>query len=164
MPNLRHLFVFSVVDTDGAYPFFKAYGKQLESLEFSVPDLEVNLLLNMCPNLQDLVISLYSFMIHAPTSFYFCHDNVRRIGIRDMPPQAFKFEESRSIMDEVVSNLTDINFPKLALVRFLGLSPLKLKALKLDVEFVRYLYQAWILPLRDIHVLVEDGRGVKFSY
>ena len=68
MPRLCHLYFSSMSQVDNALPFFRVYGKQLETLEFDVPHPEFHLILDRCPNLQDLIFSLYTFVIHPPSS------------------------------------------------------------------------------------------------
>ena len=161
MPNLRHLSVYKAAADRNSMAFFDNYGAQLKSLEVSFPDPKISMALVRCPNLEDFIVSLYTYTMYRrrrTMSFFLGHSNVSRVVIRDMPPAVFTFEEYKSSMDTLLTEFTAGTMPKLVTVRFIDLTRRKLRALRTDCCFRQY-WKEWVDDLSYSGIKIEDSRG-----
>ena len=164
LTNFHHLSLFRVSKIPYAFPFFLRHGHQLPSLHFDVPNVELDRLLDECPNLEDLVISFRFLVLRAMGFISFSHPKVRQIGLRDVMDAFSGLTQPHALapaLDEV-ANWVSISkrFPNLSCIRLLDVSSRKFNT-AMDNEELKEVWEGFIFWLEEEGVDLEDQKGQK---
>ena len=164
LTNLRHLSLFRIGGVDNVIGFFDVVGSQLKSFHFDTPSVEIDYIIQKCTGLEEIIISLRSYLMSAVNYAPFGHNNVTRIGIRDSDGTSaalLSLEEVESSLEEMASWFTtQWSFPKLISVRLMDVNARKFAVMLKDGDR-RDIWKEFIFALAEAGVTLEDEDGVK---
>ena len=162
LSSIRHLSVFRIKSIPYALPFFEQHGKQLRSFHFDVPSVDIQTLLDECPNLEDIVISLRFVLLRAMGFILFSHATVQRIGLRDAMDVfsgSTEADDLAPVLDEMADWIGVMKkFPKLTCIRLLDVNYRRFRMAMADEE-QKEVWGEFIFRLDEMGVTLEDEQG-----